>query len=902
MRKKMKKWMSALIAAAVMLGGIQMPVAVKAQESGQTSRSGITVSTPEQFMAALQQKKSPITVNNLITIGKEADANGRMRPVKIPGGTVIKGSGTGSDLNARCPIQIDGDNVQFQNIKLTFESSTALGSVPHREIYLAGHSLTLDNVNTYLEGSDGSLGGFGGFEAELLPSVYAGGYPGTSVGSNASLTVKNSNDKTMFQAIHMGHGTENGVHASYQGEAVLNLDAKAVVREGVDTSQNTRATINMTGGEYSFAKAKKFVGNADTTLTLNTVSITEAEVDSVGNVVLENKSCISPKTNLQNITLKSGACLDYTGIDQAKITGNFTGTASDEQDRGMLVLKPEGLVVINGNITGTTQFQTDHRLFPGMILTDHEYIYSNASKGDESNFVLAQKSADAGFELRYTDGVWTGNQELNLRRIGRIEILASPSKVDASKIMVETEEPNKEAYFEIKWYDKNGEVFDNSEVVRDDCLFYLIDYVRCIKTEYWESDGSQDATDWGQWIGLVPSEEHPGRYYLQNLDSKSSIKSGNYTFLFLSEASGDLDTVADVKQLKDTVMAEQKVVITDAGDTDSGHIHQYKGEVTIEATCQTEGKITYTCTHAGCPEGYTGKIAVSDHKYQEKIVQEPTCTEPGLKEFVCSGCQAKYAKEISARGHKEVIDQAVEPTETEDGRTEGSHCSVCNKVIKPQEVIPATGHKHQYKEKRTPATVNADGKVQQICAVCSDIKTETVISSPRITWGKTDFSYDGKVKTPAITVKDTKGKSLTAGTDYQIVYAKGRKNPGVYTVTVEFRGNYSGKVTESFKIRPKKTSLKKVATKSKGMQVSWKKQTAQMDGYQIQYSTKGSFKGKTTGLTTAKKSAASKKISKLKGKKKYYVRIRTYKTVKVNGKKVKLYSDWSAKKSVKTKK
>lgn len=75
-----------------------------------------------------------------------------------------------------------------------------------------------------------------------------------------------------------------------------------------------------------------------------------------------------------------------------------------------------------------------------------------------------------------------------------------------------------------------------------------------------------------------------------------------------------------------------------------------------------------------------------------------------------------------------------------------------------------------------------------------------------------------------------------------------------------------------------------------------------MDGYQIQYSTKGSFKGKTTGLTTAKKSAASKKISKLKGKKKYYVRIRTYKTVKVNGKKVKLYSDWSAKKSVKTKK
>ncbi len=944
MRKKMKKWMSALIAAAVMLGGIQMPVAVKAQESGQTSRSGVTVSTPEQFMAALQQKNSPITVNGLITIGKEADANGRMRPVKIPGGTVIKGSGTGSDLNARCPIQIDGDNVQFQNIKLTFESSTALGSVPHREIYLAGHSLTLDNVNTYLEGSDGSLGGFGGFEAELLPSVYAGGYPGTSVGSNASLTVKNSNDKTMFQAIHMGHGTENGVHASYQGEAVLNLDAKAVVREGVDTSQNTRATINMTGGEYSFAKAKKFVGNADTTLTLNTVSITEAEVDSVGNVVLENKSCISPKTNLQNITLKSGACLDYTGIDQAKITGNFTGTASNEQDRGMLVLKPEGLVVINGNITGTTQFQTEHRLFPGMILTDHEYIYSNASKGDESNFVLAQKSADAGFELRYTDGVWTGYQELEAQRmIGRIEVLAAPSKVNIRKIEEEVEEgvePTGEAYFEIKWYDKKGEVISNEEVVDDSHVYYETDYIFCIKTSYWESGEGEDLdkTDWWQHLVLVPSKEYPGRYYLQK--RAEEISEGTYTFLFLSDSAGkDLDTVGDVKALKDTVMREQKVVFYDNDTEQAGHIHTYKGEVTKEATCMAEGVMTYKCTYQGCTENYEGKIAVSEHKFQETVTQEATCTEPGIKTYICSGCNVVYADEIPKSDHKEVIDQAVEPTETEDGKTEGSHCSVCNKVIKPQEVIPATGHKHsyqeeetkkatcteegiktyicscgdkktekipladhQYKEKRTPATINADGKVQQICAVCSDIKTETVISSPRITWGKTDFSYDGKVKTPAITVKDTKGKSLTAGTDYQIVYAKGRKNPGVYTSTVEFRGNYSGKVTESFKIRPKKTSLKKVVAKSKGMQVSWKKQTAQMDGYQIQYSTKGSFKGKTTGLTTAKKSAASKKISKLKGKKKYYVRIRTYKTVKVNGKKVKLYSDWSAKKSVKTKK
>ena len=153
-----------------------------------------------------------------------------------------------------------------------------------------------------------------------------------------------------------------------------------------------------------------------------------------------------------------------------------------------------------------------------------------------------------------------------------------------------------------------------------------------------------------------------------------------------------------------------------------------------------------------------------------------------------------------------------------------------------------------------------------------------------------------------MTVKDSKGKSLTAGTDYQVTYPKGRKNPGIYTVTVELRGNYSGKMTSDFTIRPGKTSLKKVTARSKGMQVTWKKQTAQIDGYQIQYGMNKNFKGKTVKIVSAKKSAVAKKISKLKGKKKYYVRVRTYKTVKTGGKKKKLYSDWSGRKTVSIKK
>ena len=111
------------------------------------------------------------------------------------------------------------------------------------------------------------------------------------------------------------------------------------------------------------------------------------------------------------------------------------------------------------------------------------------------------------------------------------------------------------------------------------------------------------------------------------------------------------------------------------------------------------------------------------------------------------------------------------------------------------------------------------------------------------------------------------------------------------------QGSYSGTVTKTFDIVPKGTKISKVTAKKKGFLVKWKKQAVQTSGYEIQYSVNGKFKSaKTAGNIKANKT--SKTVSKLKAKKKYYVRIRTYKTV--NGKNY--YSDWSAKKSVKTKK
>ena len=160
---------------------------------------------------------------------------------------------------------------------------------------------------------------------------------------------------------------------------------------------------------------------------------------------------------------------------------------------------------------------------------------------------------------------------------------------------------------------------------------------------------------------------------------------------------------------------------------------------------------------------------------------------------------------------------------------------------------------------------------------------------------KTSYTYDGKVKNPTIKVYNTEGKQLSSKY-YTVSKSSGRKNVGKYKYTITFKNGYTGKKTLYFTINPKPTKLTSLKKGSKRFTAKWKKVSAQASGYQIRYSMKSSMSGSKV-LTVKSYKTTSKKITRLKKKKKYYVQIRTYKTVS----KVKYYSGWSGKKTIVTK-
>ncbi len=213
--------------------------------------------------------------------------------------------------------------------------------------------------------------------------------------------------------------------------------------------------------------------------------------------------------------------------------------------------------------------------------------------------------------------------------------------------------------------------------------------------------------------------------------------------------------------------------------------------------------------------------------------------------------------------------------------------SVTTVVVKPGS--------HNYAASTKCATLSANGKTAYTCRHCGSTKSSTIYRPTSFKLSATSYTYDGKIKKPTVSVYNKAGSKISSS-NYTVRYASGRKNVGKYAVKITFKGKYKGTKTLYFYIKPRATSISSISPGKRKFTVKWYKRPTQTSGYQIQYSTSSKFTSPTT-RTISGCGTTSKTITKLKAKKKYFVRVRTYKTV--NG--TKYYSSWTKYKKVITK-
>ena len=184
---------------------------------------------------------------------------------------------------------------------------------------------------------------------------------------------------------------------------------------------------------------------------------------------------------------------------------------------------------------------------------------------------------------------------------------------------------------------------------------------------------------------------------------------------------------------------------------------------------------------------------------------------------------------------------------------------------------------HEYRVAETKkATTSENGKITKKCISCDKTLTETIYYPKTITLSKTKYTYDGKIHKPTVTVKDSKGKTISSS-NYTVSYSSGCKNVGKYKVTIKMKGNYSGSKTLYFTIVPQNTSsVKAVLYGHDDVKVSWSKVSG-ASGYKVYYK-------KSTSSTWSSKSTTgtSMKLANLADGVKYDIKVVTYKTVSGN--------------------
>ena len=558
-----------------------------------------------------------------------------------------------------------------------------------------------------------------------------------------------------------------------------------------------------------------------------------------------------------------------------------------------------------------------------MSLTDSMYDVSNLTDGYVSHsFNQFIKADESGKYIYRVDHSESSNYTMNGSYLSVNGITLTKYKADGKSTAVSVSIPVK---FDINKSNYTGASISGFELGSGNCLIaYAKDVSSSCKTRNVYISVTDELFNGTQNIALT----NYGTSSKVTCRTPQLIKINDNLFLVMWEEYNSSTGKTATKTM--TVDSNSKTV--------TKAISHSFGLSDCQPIVCSDGMVKWYVTNNSAPTLYKlSPFALDDyheHSYTKTVLSNATCTTAGTVKYTCS-CGDFYTETIPATGHKSsgwIVDKAASIGVKGSKHKE---CTVCKKVLETAEIpalsrisiskasvtLSTSTYAYDGKAKKPGVTVKLNGKTLKNgtdYTVSYSSNTKVGTATVKITGKgnytgsvsktysiKNDFkkatvsgistkAFTGKNITQSITVKYN-GKTLKNGTDYTVSYSS-NKNIGTATVKITGKGSYTGTITKTFKINPAKQEIQKLTAKSKAFFVDWA-QKGSATGYEIQYATNSKFtSAKKVTITNNKTDKTT--ISKLSGKKKYYVRVRSYTTVKGT----KYYGAWSASKSVTTKK
>lgn len=749
--------------------------------------------------------------------------------------------------------------------------------------------------------------------------------------------------------------TDNGLKASCTVTVTpLGSDTK-----GSATTLSGRSTDNASDNHYntwSSVTNSYLVQNSDGTLT-------RLENTSSG-VVVENysadgKTLISQRTISKELSIFGGF---YSGKDYNYLVFGQNNTSESDSKEVMRVVKytkswskVNSCSISGVNTTkpfsagslrmeesgGKLYVYTCHEMYAdsdgihhqanmlftidesSMSLTDSMYDVSNLTDGYVSHsFNQFIKADESGKYIYRVDHSESSNYMMNGSYLSVNGITLTKYKADGKSTAVSVSIPVK---FDINKSNYTGASIGGFELGSGNCLIaYAKDVSSSCKTRNVYISITDELFNGTQNIALT----NYGTSSKVTCRTPQLIKINDNLFLVMWEEYNSSTGKTTTKTM----------TVDSNGKTVSKAVSHSFGLSDCQPVVCSDGMVKWYVTNNSAPTLYKlSPYALDDyheHSYTKTVLSNATCTTAGTVKYTCS-CGDSYTETIPATGHKSsgwIIDKAASIGVKGSKHRE---CTVCKKVLETAEIpalsrisiskasvtLSTSTYAYNGKAKTPSVTVKVGGKtLKSGTDYTVSYSNNTKIGTAKVTITgkgnytgtisktysiKNDFkkatvsgistkAFTGKNITQSITVKYN-GKTLKNGTDYTVSYSS-NKNIGTATVKIAGKGSYTGTITKTFKINPAKQEIQKLTAKSKAFFVDWA-QKGSATGYEIQYATNSKFtSAKKITITNNKTDKTT--VSKLSGKKKYYVRVRSYTTAKGT----KYYGAWSASKSVTTKK